>query len=86
MLPSSLELLQLKSYTGWMSVEELVMQLPRAEKLRLMEALWANLSDSDEAFDSPDWHEHVLRETDERVRSGSEPILDWEEAKRRLKH
>jgi hypothetical protein len=51
-----------------------------------MEALWANVSDSDEAFDSPDWHEHVLRETDKRVRSGSEPILDWEKAKRRLKH
>jgi len=67
-----------------MSVEELVMQLPRAEKLRLMESLWADLSKSDGAIDSPAWHETVLRETDERVRSGTETILDWEEAKRRM--
>lgn len=68
-----------------MSVEELVMQLPRLEKLRLMESLWVDLSQAGEGVDSPAWHEEVLRETERRVISGEEEVLDWEEAKRRFR-
>lgn len=68
-----------------MSVEELVMQLPRPEKLRLMESLWVDLSQAGDGVDSPGWHEVVLRETEGRMESGEEQVLDWDEAKRRLR-
>ena len=68
-----------------MSVQELAMRLPRVEKLRLMEALWDDLSHEAAAVDSPSWHEAVLRETAERVGSGDEVPLDWDAAKRHLR-
>ena len=49
-----------------------------------MEALWADLS-RDESFESPAWHEQVLKEREERVRSGQETFEDWEAAKKRLR-
>ena len=55
-----------------------------AEKLRAMEALWADLSRDEEQLPSPAWHEEVLRERDGRVQSGQEAFLDWEIAKQQL--
>lgn len=55
------------------------------EKLRAMEALWADLSRNADAFESPVWHAEVLRERDQRIAEGKEPSADWEEAKRRLR-
>lgn len=60
------------------------MGLPRPEKLRLMEALWSDLSLADEDFDSPSWHGVALRDTEARVASGEEQQVNWDEAKRRL--
>ena len=68
-----------------MSVQELAMQLPRAEKLRLMEALWDDLGHDGIEMDSPDWHEAVLRETEHRVASGEETPVAWDAAKRHLR-
>lgn len=68
-----------------MSIQELAMRLPRVEKLRLMEALWDDLSHEDVEVDSPSWHEVVLRETEQRVASGKETPLDWDAAKRHLR-
>jgi len=68
-----------------MSVEELVMQLPRPEKLRLMESLWVDLSNDPDGVESPGWHEGVLRDTERRMESGEEQVLDWDEAKRSLR-
>jgi hypothetical protein len=67
------------------SVEELVMRLPRLEKLRLMESLWADLSRTGDEVESPAWHEVVLRETEQRLASGEEEVIDWKEAKLRLR-
>jgi hypothetical protein len=63
-----------------MSVIE-IQKMPRQEKLRLMEALWADLSRNDEELESPAWHGDALRETSSRVARGEEKILDWEQAK-----
>ncbi|MCH7224787.1 addiction module protein [Haloferula sp. A504] len=68
-----------------MNVQEQAMRLSRPDKLRLMEALWADLTAAEEAFDSPSWHEAALRETEARVAAGEEQRLDWDEAKRRLR-
>ena len=42
-----------------MSASE-IQQLPRLEKLRLMETLWDDLSRDDAQLESPAWHETAL--------------------------
>jgi hypothetical protein len=54
------------------------------DKLRLMEALWNDLSRSEELA-SPDWHGEVLAERDRLVESGEESFIDWKIAKRQLR-
>jgi hypothetical protein len=68
-----------------MSIQELALQLPQADKLRLMEALWMDLSYQTEALHSPSWHEAILQQTEQRVASGEETAVDWDEAKRLLR-
>jgi hypothetical protein len=67
-----------------MSTQE-IQQLPRAEKLRLMELLWEELSHDDTGYESPAWHGDALRETAQRVAEGREQTLDWEAAKAKLR-
>ena len=62
-----------------------IQQLPRQEKLRLMEALWADLSRDEAEVESPAWHADALRETAERVARGEEKMLDWDQAKAKLR-
>ena len=50
-----------------------------------MEILWADLSQDEAEFESPAWHADALRETSERRTRGEESVLDWEEAKARLR-
>ncbi len=53
------------------------------EKLRLMEALWADLSK--ETVASPLWHGEILAERDRLIDSGEEKFVDWETAKKQLR-
>ena len=62
-----------------------IQQLPRQEKLKLMEILWAELSRDEAELESPAWHADALRETAERRALGEEAVLDWEEAKAKLR-
>jgi hypothetical protein len=62
-----------------------IQQMPRREKLRLMEALWADLSRDETEVESPAWHADALRETADRVARGEEKILNWEQAKAKLR-
>lgn len=62
-----------------------IKQLSREEKLRVMEAIWEDLSHEDQPVQSPAWHESKLQETEQRVQSGQEQILDWKEAKKELR-
>ena len=61
-----------------------IRQLARAEKLKLMEALWEDLSQTAENFQSPSWHGVALAETENRLKIGQEKIVDWESAKKDL--
>ncbi|HUD49156.1 MAG TPA: addiction module protein [Candidatus Baltobacteraceae bacterium] len=56
-----------------------------AEKLRVMETLWADLTRDEEQFKSPKWHGDVLRQRAGRVKQGKESFMDWETAKRQLR-
>ena len=60
-------------------------QMSRAEKLKMMHALWEDLAREDNTVESPEWHGQVLRETEDRVRSGIEQSHDWEAAKSQLR-
>jgi Putative addiction module component len=60
-------------------------QMTTPEKLRAMEALWADLSRREEDVPSPVWHEQVLKEREERIRTGKESFVEWEAAKRELR-
>ncbi|HEY3914219.1 MAG TPA: addiction module protein [Verrucomicrobiae bacterium] len=67
-----------------MTVETL-RQMPRSEKLKLMEALWDELSRADGEFESPGWHAEELAATQKRLAEGKERIIDWADAKRALR-
>ena len=60
-------------------------RMTTAEKLRAMEALWADLSRHEEEIESPAWHGEVLREREERVKAGRETAIEWEVAKKQLR-
>ncbi len=59
--------------------------MTQAEKLMVMEALWEDLSQNEQAFESPAWHQEELAVTEERVKSGTEQFVDWEKAKMELR-
>jgi hypothetical protein len=62
-----------------------IQQMPRQEKLKLMESLWADLSQDQAELESPAWHGDALRETSERRARGEEKAINWEEAKAKLR-
>jgi hypothetical protein len=55
-----------------------------AEKLELLDAIWADLSQDEENIPSPAWHEAVLRDRAERFKRGEEQGIPWEKAKQQL--
>ncbi len=60
-------------------------EMTQAEKLMVMEALWEDLSQNEQTFESPAWHQEELAVTEERVKSGTEQFVDWEKAKKELR-
>jgi hypothetical protein len=62
-----------------------IQDLPREEKLRLMEALWEDLSRDEAEIVSPSWHADALRGTARRMAHGEEKVMDWEQAKKELR-
>lgn len=59
--------------------------MSREDKLRAMEALWADLTRDDAELESPGWHGAVLRETEQLVRQGKAKFSDWQSARRRIR-
>ena len=64
---------------------ETIQRLSRGEKLKLMEALWEDLSRPEDKFESPAWHAEELAKTEKRLAEGKEQVLDWETAKKMLR-
>jgi len=60
-------------------------QMSVAEKLAAMEALWSDLSRQAPEVAVPGWHAEVLAEREQRLVAGQEAIMEWDEAKRRLR-
>ncbi len=55
-------------------------QMTIADKLAVMEALWADLSRRPDDLPSPDWHRDVLFERRRLVEEGKVTFVDWEKA------
>ena len=62
-----------------------IKHLSREEKLRMMDALWADLLSEEELIESPTWHKRALQETEKRLAEGKERIVDWHTAKKELR-
>jgi hypothetical protein len=62
-----------------------VSELSLAQKLDLMETLWADLTRDDTKLKSPAWHESVLKDREEAFAAGKVTVSDWEQAKKRIK-
>jgi putative addiction module component (TIGR02574 family) len=62
-----------------------VSRLSLAQKLDLMETLWADLSRDDTKLESPAWHKTVLEDREKAFKSGKVPASDWGQAKKRIR-
>jgi hypothetical protein len=62
-----------------------IQHLSREEKLRVMEAIWEDLSKEGQEIESPAWHQEALQETEQRLDSGEEKTVDWHAAKKELR-
>ena len=60
-------------------------QLSFAQKLDLMETLWADLTREGRKLKSPAWHETVLKDREEAFAAGIVTVSDWEQAKKRIR-
>ncbi len=59
--------------------------LTRAEKLRMMEALWDDLAHDKTVLASPAWHGDALKVAEKAQASGDARFVDWETAKQHLR-
>ncbi len=62
-----------------------IRHLSREDKLRVMEAIWEDLSKEGEEIESPNWHQETLEETEKRLKLGEEKMVDWQSAKKELR-
>jgi hypothetical protein len=60
-------------------------EMTTAEKIRVMDEIWADLSAPNSDFVPPDWHQEVLEERKKGIASGSQQFTDWEKAKREIR-
>ena len=60
-------------------------QMTWEEKLRALEELWDAITREGDRYESPAWHEHELKETQQRFEAGAEESMDWATAKRDLR-
>jgi len=55
------------------------------EKLKLIEEIWTDLIKHEDQISSPLWHKNILEEREKKIKNGQETILDWNEAKERIR-
>ena len=60
-------------------------KMSRIEKIRLMEALWSDLSEHPSDLESPKWHAEALAKAKRLVKTGKAKFIDWDLAKERIR-
>jgi hypothetical protein len=61
-------------------------EMTTAEKVQVMEEIWADLSDPESGFTPPDWHRQVLEERTKGILNGGQQFTDWETAKEEIRN
>ena len=56
-------------------------ELPLEEHLRLMEEVWASLSDAPDGLEVPDWHREELDARTDAHREDPEAARPWQDVK-----
>ena len=57
-----------------------------ADKIRVMESLWADLSAEGSGFEPPEWHGAILNERKAQYDAGQIKASDWESTKERIRN
>jgi len=68
-----------------MKVELPLASMSTADKIAAMEAIWTDLARTDPDGVIPEWHAIALEERERRLAAGQEVMVDWSEAKQRLR-
>jgi hypothetical protein len=68
-----------------MNVDLPLASMSTAEKIAAMEAIWTDLARTDPEGVLPEWHARILEEREKRLAAGQEAVLEWSEAKKRLR-
>ena len=55
-----------------------IKKMSRAERLKVMEALWDSLVEEEAEIESPDWHRDVLEERKRKIESGKAEFISLE--------
>ncbi|MEK7674831.1 MAG: addiction module protein [Verrucomicrobiota bacterium] len=58
-----------------------IRELPLAEKLQIMEAIWEDLRSHADQVLVPQWHKDLLDERRRAVEVGRDEVLDWDTVK-----
>ncbi|OQY12769.1 MAG: acyl-protein synthetase [Desulfobacteraceae bacterium 4572_19] len=69
-----------------MNLLQSIHELPKMEKIKVMEFLWEDLTLEEKKYKSPNWHKDALAETEKRMAVGKEKIIDWSDAKQFLRN
>jgi len=69
-----------------MNLLETIHELPKIEKIKVMEFLWDDITVEEKSYASPKWHKEALRETEKNVSEGKEKFIDWSKAKQLLRN
>lgn len=65
--------------------EDSLAKLSLAEKLEMMETLWADITRSGKHVNSPEWHEEILNDRQNALQQEKATVSDWEQAKKRIR-
>ena len=61
-------------------------EMTTEEKIQTMEIIWNDLYKKAGSLSSPSWHKQILHEREERIKSGDDEFVDWEEAKKNIRN
>ncbi len=63
-----------------------IANMTRTEKLRMMEALWDDMSREPAGIASPEWHVQALNEAEREVADNRAAFVSWDAAKKTLRN
>lgn len=60
-------------------------QMSTLDKLQAIEEIWSDLLQKSEEIPSPDWHEDILKDREQKVKEGTARYLTLDEAKQAVR-